>query len=253
MKTILANLASLVVLSSTAHAGLEFKDAIDLDLIVERNPNSIVSAEWLDCADADFQAYLPAAGTKTTTRFKKYERRDGLRSNRVSDSFLRNGIKNADCISITVKGWSQSIDEQVDKAKDRVIKEIMRLQRSKWSRVNSKQLRDQKYGKVNYMTIKHPTRRSVKCSGNQFIDFSEKVQLWSINNTPSRSNVRDLTLVFGLEGKGKDYMKVSSGYGCRFLGETKTVEDIKLFGNFKDVAPLDPKEYQINFEKDYLN
>ena len=252
MNTVLANIASLVIFSTTAQAGLEFPGQVDLERILHPSPNSYAKAEMIDCASAMFHGYLPEDSTKVLQRFKDYELRDGLRHGRVLDSFLRKGIKNADCISITVIGGTRdSIEDQVNKAM-KVVDKVFDQQERIWKHANYSELKAQELGKINYVKIKNPKNPRLYCSGNQFIAFSKKAQLWSVNKTPERSNSRDLTYVFALEAKGKDMIRVSNGYGCPFRNETKSISDVKLWRDFKDVNPLDPKEDQITFERDYL-
>ena len=252
MKSVLSSIVLVLVISSTGQAGLEFPGKVNLDSYLRVNPNSIDSAEIIDCSETSFQGYLPELEQRVFQRFTNFELRDGLQRNRVSSSFLRKGIKNADCIKITVKGSARDkFNDQIKKA-TKVIDYVMDQQKRYWRSANRDQLKDQENGRRNIVRIDNPRRRGIYCTGNQFIDFSEKIQLWSIAKTPSRGNVVDLTYVFALEGKGKDYIDINGGYGCRYRGETKSVSDVKLWGNFKDTAPLDPKEDQIEFNMELI-
>lgn len=249
---ILFAIMGLLAISTTALGGLEYKKRVDLERY-SRISAQIANVEFVDCKDQEYQAYEVPGSTKPISGNLHYELKDALRYQRVTDSFLRQGIKNPDCLSITIVGNTRSVGEQADAALN-VIDQIFQRQERLWRIANEDQLdRQERGGSLDRIRVDNPNRRGVYCSGVESIGFSKKIQMWSVNFTPERSNRRDLTFVFALEAKGKDQMIVTGGYGCRFVGETKKISDIKLFGDFKDLGPLYPKEDQVTFDQTFLD
>ena len=223
------------------------------DQLKFRNTNgSIKVAEFIPCEGQKVLAKLPPQNSAINplAHYLSWEKREGLQRYRASLSFLRSfGLENPDCIKIVIQGNSRNrLADIIEKAEREILYTLEGAKRQ-WRRDNYDQLRRQELNSaINNVKVVNKRRPNTYCTGNQFLDFEVETRLWSLKEaTAEFFNRSYIEMIFAVNAKDEDMVKVSNGYGCRYLGETLSLEDLKRGGEFKDVNTLSPKIEDIVF------
>ena len=238
---------AVLAMSAQASAGIYGKDRVKFS----KSSGLFKNAEIIPCEGQEVQAYLPKPERKP--RFDAFDKelRDGLERQRVSASFLRDfGLENPDCIRVVIASHHTRgtfIDFQ-GKVEDYIDRSLYGSE-AVWRRDNADILRDQKFGKTKIVTVLNPRDRRLKCTGRVTTTFSKKLRLWNVTTAEEFSNVNYLAFVYAVNTGTEEQIAVSSGYGCRYRGETMPLSDLKRWGNYKDIEPLSPQAEDVTFDR----